>query len=73
MQLPLGNSQSVRSLKELLRQAEFVTLHVPAIPSTRNMIGAAQLASMKPHSYLINASRGSVVEVSQLHSLCSMR
>ncbi len=45
----------------LLRQADFVTLHVPLVPETKGMMGAAQLALMKPTASLINSSRGPVV------------
>jgi D-3-phosphoglycerate dehydrogenase / 2-oxoglutarate reductase len=59
--LPMGNNVAVGSLGELLEQAEFVSLHVPETPQTRDMIGAAELARMRRGSYLLNASRGSVV------------
>ena len=49
-------------LNELLRESDFVTLHVPLMPETRAMIGAAQLAMMKPEAVLINTSRGPVVD-----------
>lgn len=64
--LPLGNAESLGSLDELLATADFVTLHVPDTPSTRGMIGADQLAKMKPESYLLNLSRGRVVDVEAL-------
>ena len=64
--LPLGNSQAVRSLDSLLEQSDFVTLHVPETPQTRGMIGAAQLARMKKGACLINASRGTVVDLEAL-------
>jgi lactate dehydrogenase-like 2-hydroxyacid dehydrogenase len=48
--------------KSLLRQSDFVTLHVPLLPETQGMIGAPQLALMKPTAFLINASRGPVVD-----------
>jgi glyoxylate reductase len=50
------------SLPELLGQADFVTLNVPLTPETRDMIGAAELAQMKPSAFLINAARGGVVD-----------
>jgi glyoxylate reductase len=50
------------SLQTLLREADFVTLHVPLLPQTSGMIGAAELALMKPTAYLINAARGPVVD-----------
>jgi D-3-phosphoglycerate dehydrogenase len=59
--LAMGNNRPCSSLDELLRAADFVTLHVPATPQTKEMIGAEQLAAMRKGSYLLNASRGSVV------------
>jgi D-3-phosphoglycerate dehydrogenase len=64
--LPMGNNGAVGSLAELLGQADFVSLHVPETPQTREMIGAAELALMRPGSYLLNASRGSVVVIPAL-------
>ncbi len=64
--LPLGNARQVPSLNQLLADADVVSLHVPETGSTRNMIGAAQLAQMKPGSILINASRGTVVDIDAL-------
>ncbi len=64
--LPLGNSQATESLTDLLRQSDFVTLHVPDTPQARNMMASPQLGIMKPGAYLINASRGSVVNISDL-------
>jgi glyoxylate reductase len=49
-------------LETLLRESDFVTLHVPLTPETRGLIGAAQLAMMKPTAVLINTSRGPVVD-----------
>jgi D-3-phosphoglycerate dehydrogenase len=64
--LPLGNARPMTSLKELLKSADIVTLHVPENKSTRGMIGNKELVSMKQGSYLINTSRGSVVEIPHL-------
>jgi D-3-phosphoglycerate dehydrogenase len=64
--LPLGNAESLGSLDELLETADFVTLHVPDTPLTRGMIGAEQLARMKPGTYLLNLSRGRVVDFEAL-------
>ena len=64
--LPLGNAQACHSLNELLAISDFVTLHVPEIEDTMNMIGKAELALMKKGSYLINASRGTVVVIEDL-------
>ena len=59
-------------LDELLAQADFVTLHTPLTPSTANLIGARQLALMKPGAYLINVARGELVdEGALLHALNS--
>jgi D-3-phosphoglycerate dehydrogenase len=54
-------------LDELLRRSDFVSLHCPLVPETRGLIGAAQLASMKPTAYLINMARGAVVDQESLH------
>lgn len=64
--LSLGNALQVRRLEDLLKQADVVTLHVPETPQTQWMIGAEQLAKMKPGSVLINASRGTVVKINAL-------
>jgi D-3-phosphoglycerate dehydrogenase len=64
--LPLGNATPISSLKELLEISDFVTLHVPELPSTKDMISAKELKQMKKGSYLINASRGSVVVIDDL-------
>ena len=64
--LPLGNARQAASLKDLLAQSDVVTLHVPELPSTQWMIGAAEIAAMKQGAVLINASRGTVVEIEPL-------
>ena len=64
--LPLGNTRGCNSMNELFRQSDFVTLHVPATHQTHRMIDAAQLQEMKKGSYLINASRGTVVDIPAL-------
>ncbi len=64
--LPLGNARQVASLEQLLASSDVVSLHVPENRSTGNMIGAGQLAQMKPGSILINASRGTVVDIDAL-------
>lgn len=64
--LPLGNARPMASLDELLATSDFVTLHVPEIAETMNMIGERELMKMKKGSYLINASRGTVVVIDAL-------
>ncbi|MCJ0765080.1 phosphoglycerate dehydrogenase [Variovorax terrae] len=64
--LPLGNARQVHSLHELLAQSDIVSLHVPETAATQWMIGAAEVAAMKPGAILINASRGTVVEIEPL-------
>jgi D-3-phosphoglycerate dehydrogenase / 2-oxoglutarate reductase len=64
--LTLGNARQVASLDELLAAADVVSLHVPETPVTLNMIGQPQLQKMKPGSHLINASRGTVVDIAAL-------
>jgi D-3-phosphoglycerate dehydrogenase / 2-oxoglutarate reductase len=62
----LGTAKQLPSLHQLLRQADFVTLHVPELPETKNMISNAEFDVMKMGSYLINASRGTVVDIPAL-------
>ncbi|MBI2686151.1 MAG: phosphoglycerate dehydrogenase [Acidobacteria bacterium] len=64
--LALGNARAIGTLDELLQKSDVVTLHVPETPRTKGMIGAAELAIMKPGAHLINASRGTVVDVDAL-------
>ena len=64
--LSLGNARAVSSLEELLERADVVTLHVPQTAATRDMIGSEQLARMRKGAMLINASRGSVVDIPAL-------
>jgi D-3-phosphoglycerate dehydrogenase len=64
--MSLGNSKQVDTLDELLNRADFVTLHVPATPDTKNLLSAPQFAAMKDGAYVINASRGTVVDIPAL-------
>lgn len=64
--LPMGNNKPVPSLADLLAHSDFVTLHVPETPQTKNMIGPEELSLMKKGSYLLNASRGTVVVIPAL-------
>lgn len=64
--LPMGNAHQSASLESLLAQADIVSLHVPELDSTKDLIGATQFAQMKPGSILLNASRGTVVDIDAL-------
>lgn len=64
--LPLGNAEPVLGMGDLLARADVVSLHVPQLPSTKNLIGARELAQMKPGSILINAARGHCVVIKDL-------
>jgi D-3-phosphoglycerate dehydrogenase len=64
--MALGTAKQVPTLTALLNGADFVTCHVPELPETKNLIGAAQFEEMKMGSYLINASRGSVIDIPAL-------
>ena len=64
--LALGNARAVGSLDALLEDADVITLHVPETPQTRGMIGARELARMRAGACLINASRGTVVDIPAL-------
>jgi D-3-phosphoglycerate dehydrogenase len=61
--LPFGNATPVASLDELLKVSDFVSLHVPETSDTRNMIGARELSLMKRGAFLLNLSRGKVVDL----------
>lgn len=61
--MSMGTAQQVPTLKALLENADFVTLHVPELPETKEMISTEQFSWMREGSYLINASRGSVVDI----------
>ncbi|KAB8349555.1 hypothetical protein FH972_023579 [Carpinus fangiana] len=61
--MSMGTAHQVSTLDELLQQADFVTLHVPELPETENMISTEQLNKMKDGSYLLNLSRGSIVDI----------
>jgi phosphoglycerate dehydrogenase-like enzyme len=54
------------SLEEVLRRADILSLHVPLIPETRGLIGAGELAKMKPEAILVNVARGGVVDEREL-------
>ncbi|KAI9594972.1 hypothetical protein BDF19DRAFT_442977 [Syncephalis fuscata] len=64
--MPLGSAHPVTTLDELLTRADFVTLHVPETPETKLLIGERELGLMRKGTYLINASRGTVVDIPAL-------
>lgn len=64
--LPMGNAHPCKTLKELLEDSDIVSLHVPESPATKNMIAARELAQMKKGAILLNASRGTVVDIDAL-------
>ena len=64
--LSIGNATQVGTMQELLNIADVVSLHVPETPATKYMFKAEQLAQMKPGSILMNASRGTVVDIDAL-------
>jgi D-3-phosphoglycerate dehydrogenase len=61
-----GNTESVQTLQQLLARSDVVSLHVPETPATHGMIGAPEIAAMKPGGFLINNSRGTVVDLDAL-------
>lgn len=56
----------VSSKQELFSQADFISVHVPATPETKNSIGAAEFACMKPSAFFINTARGTIVDEAAL-------
>lgn len=64
--LALGNAQAAAGLHDLLARSDVVTLHVPETPATKLMFGAQEIAAMRQGAVLINASRGSVVDIDAL-------
>ncbi len=64
--LPLGNAVDAKSLKELLKRSDVVTLHVPETPQTKNLINKTNLKHFKKGSILINYARGEVVDLDAL-------
>ena len=64
----LGLGVSLVSLKELLQGSDFVSLHAPSTPETRNLLGSRELGLMKPTAYLINTARADLVDEQALHT-----
>jgi D-3-phosphoglycerate dehydrogenase len=60
--LPLGTAKLAESFDALLAESDFVTLHVPAMPNNRPLISRDEIAKMKDRSYLLNLSRGSLID-----------
>ncbi len=64
--LVLGNSTQVKTLKQLLNTSDVVTLHVPETTQTQNMIGTKELGMMKDGAILMNAARGTIIDINAL-------
>lgn len=64
--MSLGTAKQMPTLEAMLQKADFVSMHVPELPETKNMMSHAQFAQMKDGSYLINASRGTVIDIAAL-------
>jgi D-3-phosphoglycerate dehydrogenase len=64
--LPLGNAQSVESMNELIEMSDFVTLHVPGTPETKNLVNKEVIQKFRKGQYLLNLSRGNVLDIDAL-------
>ncbi|EPJ47326.1 MAG: D-3-phosphoglycerate dehydrogenase [Osedax symbiont Rs1] len=64
--LPLGNAKQVNSLSELLSRSDIVTLHVPEVSATKNLMSSLEFSQMKQGAIFINAARGTVVDIDAL-------
>ncbi|MEI1278346.1 phosphoglycerate dehydrogenase [Leptospira venezuelensis] len=64
--LPLGNATPLNSYEELLSTSDFVTFHVPELPETTNLYAAKEIKATKKGAYIINLSRGKVVDLEAL-------
>lgn len=70
----MDGTEVTSNLDEVIRNADFLSLHVPASPSTYHMIGEREFSEMKPDSYLINTARGQIVDTAALiHALTEKR
>ncbi len=67
--LPLGNAKQIKTLKELLKKSDIVTLHVPSTPETKNMFDAKTLKELKKGAIFVNYSRGDVLDLDALKIL----
>ena len=66
--LPMGNNRPVDSLNELLGLSDFVSLHVPETPLTKGLLGKDEIAAIRQGGYLLNLSRGKVVDIAALEA-----
>ena len=66
--LPLGNASDSKTLKDLLQRSDIITLHVPEMPSTKNIINKQSLAHCKKGAVIINYARGTVVDLPALRN-----
>jgi D-3-phosphoglycerate dehydrogenase len=64
--MPMGNAVDAKSLKELLKRSDVITLHVPETPQTKNLVNKTNLKYFKKGSILINYARGEVVDLDAL-------
>ena len=64
--LPIGNAQPVPTLDALLKESHVLSLHVPQDEKTDRLVGANEIAKMRPGAMLVNASRGNVVDIDDL-------
>ena len=64
--LVLGNSTQIKTLKQLLKTSDVISLHVPETEQTQNMIGAKEFAMMKDGAIIMNAARGTVIDIDAL-------
>ncbi len=67
--LPLGNAKQAKTLKELLKKSDIVTLHVPSSETTKNMMNETTLKDLKTGAIFVNYSRGDVVDLDALKNL----
>ncbi|MBK8399332.1 MAG: phosphoglycerate dehydrogenase [Leptospiraceae bacterium] len=64
--LPLGNAQSADTYEEVLKNSDFISYHVPESPDTVNLLGAKEIAILKKGTYVLNLSRGRVIDIEAL-------
>lgn len=71
MDVKIDYMERIASVEELIKEADFVTLHVPETPQTHNMVDRRFLSMMKPSASLINCSRGGIVDEDALYEALS--